>query len=70
MQSEKANGYENIMEIELLAIPEVKIIKPKIFLDERGHFSETYNQNALANVGIIETFVQVTAQPTPSLASD
>src|SRR4051794_34355820 len=46
------------MKIESLSIPEVKIIKPKSFGDDRGYFSETYNKQALADAGILETFVQ------------
>lgn len=44
--------------IESLAIPEVKIIYPKKHGDERGLFSETYNQGGLADAGINIAFVQ------------
>lgn len=43
---------------EPLAIPEVKIIRPKKHGDERGFFSETYTQRAFAEVGIDIAFVQ------------
>lgn len=33
-----------LLEIEDLAIPEVKVLTPKRFGDDRGYFSETYNQ--------------------------
>src|SRR3954452_24367456 len=46
------------MQIQALAIPDVKIIIPKKFGDERGYFSETYNKQALADAGIEESFVQ------------
>lgn len=46
------------MEITELEIPDVKIIKPKKFGDHRGFFSETYNERALAEAGIILDFVQ------------
>jgi len=46
------------MEVVRAAIPEVKIITPKKFGDHRGFFSETYNKNALAGVGIDFHFVQ------------
>ena len=46
------------MKIESLSIPEVKIIKPKSFGDDRGYFSETYNKQAFAEAGVLETFVQ------------
>jgi len=44
--------------IEPLALPDVKLISPKIFRDERGFFSETYNQQTLAELGVAATFVQ------------
>ncbi|KJB95649.1 dTDP-4-dehydrorhamnose 3,5-epimerase [Skermanella aerolata] len=46
------------MQIQALAIADVKIITPRKFGDERGYFSETYNKQALAEAGIEETFVQ------------
>jgi len=46
------------MLIEACEIPEVKLIKPKVFRDARGFFSETFSQRALAEAGIAETFVQ------------
>ena len=36
------------MKITALAIPEVKLVTPKIFRDDRGFFSETFNVRALA----------------------
>jgi len=44
--------------VESLAIPDVKIIRPKKHGDARGFFSETYSQAALAAAGIDLTFVQ------------
>ena len=46
------------MQVEALAIEEVKLLTPKIFRDERGFFSETYNRQVLAAAGIDRTFVQ------------
>jgi dTDP-4-dehydrorhamnose 3,5-epimerase len=46
------------MEIKSLAIPDVKVIRPKKFGDERGFFSETYNKKVLAEAGIVLDFVQ------------
>ena len=43
---------------ESLAIPEVKIIRPKKHGDDRGFFSETYTQRAFAEIGIDIPFVQ------------
>ena len=39
-------------------IPDVKLIKPKFFGDERGFFMETWNARAFAESGIDATFVQ------------
>jgi dTDP-4-dehydrorhamnose 3,5-epimerase len=46
------------MQVEALAIQDVKLLTPKIFRDERGFFSETYNRQVLAAAGIDRTFVQ------------
>lgn len=46
------------IECQPLAIPDVKLIKPERFGDERGFFSEVYSQAAYAAHGIEETFVQ------------
>ena len=46
------------MELTRLAIPEVKLIAPKIFRDGRGFFSETYNRRALDDANISANFVQ------------
>jgi dTDP-4-dehydrorhamnose 3,5-epimerase len=46
------------MQVEALAIQDVKLLLPKIFRDERGFFSETYNRQVLAAAGIDRTFVQ------------
>lgn len=40
------------------AIPEVLIIEPRVFGDERGFFMETWNAAAFAAVGLDLTFVQ------------
>ena len=41
-----------------LEIADVKVLAPKIFRDDRGFFSETYNKAALADLGLDEDFVQ------------
>lgn len=46
------------MEVQHTFIKGLKIIKPKIFEDERGHFFESYNQEHYANAGITQSFVQ------------
>ncbi|PZV15459.1 MAG: dTDP-4-dehydrorhamnose 3,5-epimerase [Pseudanabaena sp.] len=47
------------MKVEIAAIPDVLLITPRVFDDERGFFYESYNQKALAEkTGIDVTFVQ------------
>jgi dTDP-4-dehydrorhamnose 3,5-epimerase len=41
-----------------LAIPEVLLIEPLVFRDQRGFFLETYKRSEFAAEGISETFVQ------------
>jgi dTDP-4-dehydrorhamnose 3,5-epimerase len=40
------------------SLPGVFILEPRVFADERGFFFESYNQQALADAGITENFVQ------------
>ncbi len=47
-----------MMKFETLAIPDIKLLFPKKFRDNRGFFSETYNETAYASAGITSTFVQ------------
>ena len=46
------------MKIERLAIPEVLLITPPRFGDDRGYFSETYSHPRMADAGVPEPFVQ------------
>jgi len=46
------------MTVQPLAIPEVKLITPKKFGDNRGFFAETYSHKTLKEAGIDCTFVQ------------
>ena len=46
------------LDVEALSIPDVKIIRPRKFADERGFFSETYNKQAFSEAGIALEFVQ------------
>jgi len=41
-----------------LAIPEVVLVEPRAFEDERGFFMETYKHSAFAFFGISERFIQ------------
>ena len=40
------------------AIPEVKLLKPSVFPDERGFFQQTYHEKQYREVGIDVRFVQ------------
>jgi len=44
---------------ERLEIPEVVLIKPKVFRDNRGFFMELYKKTDFTEFGIDKTFVQV-----------
>jgi dTDP-4-dehydrorhamnose 3,5-epimerase len=47
------------VEVRTLAIPEVKLVSPRVLGDERGWFCETYNARTLAEAaGIDVVFVQ------------
>ncbi|MEM7749863.1 MAG: dTDP-4-dehydrorhamnose 3,5-epimerase [Pseudomonadota bacterium] len=46
------------MQITSLAIPEIKVVTPKIFRDDRGFFSETFNASVWEAAGLTDTFVQ------------
>ena len=47
------------MEIYSLEIPEVKVIKPKKNLDNRGYFSEVYSNKSMKENGVDLNFLQV-----------
>ena len=46
------------MEIIETKIKDLLIIKPDVFLDERGYFFESYNKERFAQHGLDMTFVQ------------
>ena len=46
------------MRVTPTAIPDVKLVEPKVFGDERGFFLESWNARSLAEQGIGATFVQ------------
>jgi len=47
-----------VIEVEPTALPEVRIVRTKVFADPRGYFTETYNRKAFAAAGILDEFVQ------------
>jgi dTDP-4-dehydrorhamnose 3,5-epimerase len=46
------------MHVTATAIPDVKLIEPRVFGDARGFFFESYNRRALADAGLDGEFVQ------------
>lgn len=46
------------MEVELTSLPDVLLIKPKVFGDSRGFFLETFSAQRYREAGIESTFVQ------------
>lgn len=46
------------LDVRSLEIPEVKLITPKSFSDERGYFVESWNRKAMRAAGIDIDFVQ------------
>lgn len=46
------------LEVVSTSIPDLKIIKPKVFGDDRGFFYESYNSGRYENSGIPVSFVQ------------
>ena len=45
-------------EIERLGVPDLLLIRSKRYADDRGYFSECYNLEAFARLGISTIFVQ------------
>jgi len=46
------------MKVVPSALPDVLIVEPRVFGDERGFFFESYNRRALAEAGLDAEFVQ------------
>jgi dTDP-4-dehydrorhamnose 3,5-epimerase len=46
------------MQVSATAIPDVKLVEPKVFGDDRGFFFESWNRRSLAAAGIDVDFVQ------------
>ncbi len=46
------------MKAERTAIPDVLMLEPKVFGDERGFFMESWNERSFERLGIREKFVQ------------
>lgn len=46
------------MQVQSLAIPDVKLLTPRRFGDARGFFAETYSRKVLSELGFSDEFVQ------------
>ncbi len=46
------------MKVIETALPDVLLLEPRVFEDERGHFFESYNKKTLKDLGIDYDFVQ------------
>jgi len=46
------------MKVRAGGIPDIRILEPDVFRDERGLFFESYNARVLSDLGIPATFVQ------------
>lgn len=57
---EKTIFTPNLLTMEVLKtkIPDLYILKPKVFEDQRGYFFESYNKEEFLRLGIDQNFVQ------------
>ena len=46
------------MKLDSSSLPEVLIVEPRVFGDDRGHFYESYNERELEKLGLQARFVQ------------
>jgi dTDP-4-dehydrorhamnose 3,5-epimerase len=46
------------MDVSPTKIPDIRVVKPRRFVDPRGFFSETFNAKSFAEAGIQQVFVQ------------
>ena len=51
-------GFISSMNIESLEIPDIKLISPSKFSDDRGYFMETFNQRLFNEKIKVTNFVQ------------
>ncbi len=55
---QQAAIVQDKMDIKKTKIPEVVVLEPKVFGDERGFFLESYNQKRFEEIGLGRNFVQ------------
>lgn len=63
MQTSVSNAAAHLvssdgLEVQTTVLPGVVLLRPRLFKDARGTFSETYNARTFAAVGIHDEFVQ------------
>jgi len=58
MQNLQSLTWVGTLNVRPLTIPDVKLIEPRVFRDERGFFSETFSERDLAMAGLMLRFVQ------------
>ena len=58
MDAVQANPAMDALKKIPTSLPGVFILEPRVFVDERGFFFESYNQRVMAEAGIRERFVQ------------
>ena len=58
-----------MIDVEPTALPDVKVIRTKVFADPRGYFVETYNAAAFAQAGVTACFVQDNQSLSTSLGT-
>lgn len=54
----RSAGDMDALEAKPTSLPEVFVLEPRVFQDERGFFLESYNERTFAELGIRERFVQ------------
>lgn len=47
-----------VMKVTKTPIPELLLLEPRVFSDQRGFFLESFNERAMAEIGITAHFVQ------------
>ena len=51
-------AIDSKMTVRKTSLPGVLLLQPSVFTDSRGFFLQSYNKRTLAELGIVEEFVQ------------
>ncbi len=57
-QRKAAYSGDERMQVEETGLPGVILIEPRVFVDDRGFFKETYEKKRYADAGLVVDFVQ------------